>query len=55
MKMKQVFMQDQRVEINSEAATGGVLLKKVFQKNHKFYSKAPVLESPFDEFAGLQA
>ena len=53
--MKQVFMQDQKVEVNSEAATGSVLQKRFSKNIHKFHSKAPVSESLFNKFAGLQA
>ena len=50
--MKQVFIQDQKVEINSEVPTGVFCKKRFSKKIHKFLSKEPVLESLFNKFAG---
>ena len=47
-------MQDQKVEINLEAATRAVCKISRLQKKG-FLKKAPVLESLFNKFAGLQA
>ena len=52
--MKQMFMQGQKIDINSEAATGGVLLKKVFLKMFASFTEKHLLESLFNKFAGLQ-
>ena len=48
-------MQDQKVEINSEAAIEMFCKKQFSEKFHKFQSKRTVLESLFNKFAGLQA
>ena len=39
---------------DSEATTGGFLQKKLFLKIHNIPRKTPVLESLFNEVAGLQ-
>ena len=44
----------QKVEISSEAATGGVLQKRFSKEIRKFHSKAPVLESLFNNLQAFR-